>query len=455
MKLIPPCAAFALAAALFAFASPTRAAAPAAATTGHAPLAAAPPYYQVHYPASTRPGELAFAVTYSVWIPPAIKTLRGVIVHQHGCGENAARSGETAAYDLHWQALAKKWECALLAPSYQQPQSGECLLWSDPRNGSGPAFLRALGELGEKSGHPELARIPWALWGHSGGANWAGTMLQLHPERIAAVWLRSGAPGLLPSGDAAPPLATPAAALGVPVMVNPGVKEKTHPRFHRVWEIALSFFTDTRARGGLVGFAPDPRTGHECGDSRYLAIPFFDACLAQRLPATPGAVTLEPMNAALAWLAPLQGDTAQPTARYSAPANEAVWLPNATVAKAWRDYVKTGATADDTPPPAPTRLRLTHSAVLTWEAEPDFESGLAGFIVERDGVELARLPEKSVGQFGRPLFQTMSYNDTPTRPLPEMRFTDTTAQPGVTHTYRVTTINSVGLESAPSPTASQ
>ena len=33
-----------------------------------------------------------------------------------------------------------------------------------------------------------------------------------------------------------------------------------------------------------VGMAPDPRTGHECGDSRYLAIPWIDACLAMRLP---------------------------------------------------------------------------------------------------------------------------------------------------------------------------
>ena len=27
-------------------------------------------------------------------------------------------------------------------------------------------------------------------------------------------------------------------------------------------------FKEYRAKGGLIGFAPDPRTGHECGDSR-------------------------------------------------------------------------------------------------------------------------------------------------------------------------------------------
>jgi hypothetical protein len=28
----------------------------------------------------------------------------------------------------------------------------------------------------------------------------------------------------------------------------------------------------------------DPNSGHDCGNSRYLAIPWFDACLAARLP---------------------------------------------------------------------------------------------------------------------------------------------------------------------------
>ena len=70
--------------------------------------AADAPYYRVRYEASTEPGELAFAVNYTVWIPQGVKTLRGVVVHQHGCGEGSCKSGLTGAYDLHWQALAKK-----------------------------------------------------------------------------------------------------------------------------------------------------------------------------------------------------------------------------------------------------------------------------------------------------------------------------------------------------------
>ena len=158
--------------------------------------AADPPYYRVRYEASTQPGELIFPVNYTVWVPPGVKSLRGVIVHQHGCGEGSCKSGLTGAYDLHWQALARKHDCALLAPSYEQPEKADCQMWCDPRNGSDAAFQKALSDLGAKSGHPELSKVPWALWGHSGGGHWAGGMTLLHPERVAAACLRSGVPML-------------------------------------------------------------------------------------------------------------------------------------------------------------------------------------------------------------------------------------------------------------------
>lgn len=42
--------------------------------------------YSVSYPASEKPGELIFASTYNLWLPEGVKTVRGIIVHQHGCG---------------------------------------------------------------------------------------------------------------------------------------------------------------------------------------------------------------------------------------------------------------------------------------------------------------------------------------------------------------------------------
>ena len=414
------------------------------------PLAAAP-YYRVHYEPSTKVGELVYGVSYTVWIPPGVKTLRGVIVHQHGCGEGACKAGQTAAFDLHWQALARKHECALLGPSFEQPEKANCQLWCDPRNGSEKKYLQALIELGAASQHPELATIPWALWGHSGGATWVGNMLVLHPDRIVAVWMRSGIPRLTPrEGMTEPVLEIPLAAYSVPVMCNLGTKEgvtEKEGRFVGVWKNTEPFFRDFRGRGGLIGVAVDPNSSHDCGNSRYLAIPWLDACLTARLPDKPGDAQLKPMPTEGAWLATLLGEAAQPAAKFTGETKSAVWLPNERVAKAWSEYVKDGNVIDSTPPPAPTDMKLTGNE-LTWAAEADLESGIAAFIIERDGQEIARVPEKPAGSVGRQIFQKNGYSDTPSQPLAEMRFTDGTAKAGDQHRYRIFTINGGGLKSS-------
>ena len=411
---------------------------------------AEPPYERIRYDASTEPGELRFPVIHTLWIPPGVKTLRGVIVHQHGCGEGSCRSGLTGAFDLHWQALARKHDCALLAPSYEQPEKEDCQLWCDPRNGSDGVFQRCLADLGGKTGHPELATVPWALWGHSGGGHWAGGMLLTCPDRVAAAWLRSGVP-LLEADPKRPqikPHTLPTAALAVPMMCNPGTKEGVtvkDGRFANVWPANETFFKAVRSQGGLIGVAVDPLTAHECGNQRYMAIAWFDACLTARLPETSGG-PLRAMPAEAAWLARLDGTEAVPAAAYQGDATQAIWLPNETVARAWKHYIADTAIPDTTPPPVPTNLRVTGN-VLAWDAVADPESGLAAFIIERDGKRIATLPEKPANPFGRPLFQGLQYSDTPVQPLATMTFTDTQAAADTPHAYRVIAVNTVGLES--------
>ena len=411
------------------------------------------PYYRVRYEASTNPGELTFPVNYTIWIPKDVKNLRGVIVHQHGCGEGSCKSGLTGAYDLHWQALAKKHDCALLAPSYEQPEKGDCQMWCDPRNGSSAAFQKCLVDLGAKSGHPELSKLPWALWGHSGGGHWAGGMVLMHPERVAAAWLRSGVPLLKanPERSTIKAHTLPDAALKVPVMCNPGTKEGVtvkDSRFGGVWAANETFFNEVRSKGGLISVAVDPLSSHECGNQRYLAIIWLDACLSARLP----KIATNPLNAMptdQVWLAPITGSEAQPMAKFSGEPLKAAWLPNEAIAKSWMQYVKDTLVSDSTPPSAPTNLQVKGNE-LKWEAEADLESGLASFIIERDGKFLANLPETGKNPFGRPIFQNLQYSDTPTQPLVLMKYTDTKAEAGKKHTYRVITVNTAGLKSKPS-----
>jgi pimeloyl-ACP methyl ester carboxylesterase len=415
-----------------------------------------PPYYRVRYEPSGKPGELKYAVNYTVWIPPGVKALRGVVVHQHGCGEGSCKSGLTGAYDLHWQALARKHDCAMLSPAYEQPEKADCQMWCDSRNGSGAAFQKCLADLGARSGHPELAKVPWALWGHSGGGHWAGGMVLLHPDRVAAAWLRSGVPLLKadPARATIKPHTVPDAALKVPVMCNLGTREGVtakEGRFAAVWPATEAFFNEVRGRGGLVGVAVDPLTGHECGNQRYLAIPWLDACLTARLPNAAGEA-LRAMPTDTAWLAPVLGGEAVPAAKYAGDPLKAAWLPGEVIAKAWTEYVKDTRVTDATPPPAPTNVRVQGNT-LTWEAEADLESGLAGFVVERDGRFLANVPEQGKNPFGRPIFHNLQYSDTPTQPLVPMQFTDPKPEAGKKHIYRVLAVNTVGLKSTPSADA--
>ena len=150
-------------------------------------------YFKADYPPSTDSNELRLGVTYTLWVPPGVSFIRGIIVHQHGAGTLAARSGGSAAYDLHWQALARKWDGALMGPSYHvlndrtDASPGGAQLWFDPRLGSEKRFLQAIDDLARSTGHAELKQAPWILWGHSVGAIWADIMTLLHPERVVAV----------------------------------------------------------------------------------------------------------------------------------------------------------------------------------------------------------------------------------------------------------------------------
>ena len=409
--------------------------------------AANPPYYEVTYQPSTKEGALQIGVAHTLWIPENVKTVRGIIIHQHGCGVGSCRSGETAAYDLHWQALARKWDCALLGPSYKQAKEQNCRLWCDPRNGSGKVLIESLATLAKVSGREEIASAPWCIWGHSGGGFWASLMQMSHPERIVAIWFQSGtAFGYWEKGEIETP-SIPDAAMGIPMMANPGLKERDHVRFKNAWNGSLAMFKAYRAKGATIAFTPDPKTGHDTGDSRYLAIPFFDVSLSMRLPDKSGD-PLNPVDQSRAWLCDINGGYPVSAANFGGDKNKANWLPNEAYAKAWHEFIQTGAVADRTPPPSPSSIRKSKSAKgfeITWKTRADFESGVQSFIVLRDGKEIGRVPDKLSKKPYRNLFQGKTYGDTPVAPLPKMRFFDPDGN--ADSKYQIVTINSVGLQS--------
>lgn len=408
------------------------------------------PYYRVRYEGSKGPGKLIFAVNYTIWIPPELKQLRGVVVHQHGCGEGSCKSGLTGAYDLHWQALARKHDCALLAPAYEQPQTADCQMWCDPRNGSAETFLRCLADFAERSGHAELTSVPWALWGHSGGGHWVGGMVMLYPERVIAAWLRSGVP-LLQDDPSQPRIRAhqlPESALKVPMICNLGTKEGysiKNADFAGVWPANEKFFLRIREPGGLIGLAIDPKSSHECGNQRYLAIPWLDACMQLRLPKAASPELLD-VSQRSSWLGDHEKIEFTAESNWHGDKKRATWLPSESIGRAWKEYCTDAEVADSTPPPAPTDVTYA-DGTLTWDALADIESGISKFIVYRDDKVVATVPSDSQNKHGRPIFQGLSYSDTPFQPLIGMSFTETKDDQKSSAKYRVVSVNSVGLTS--------
>ncbi|WP_218280703.1 hypothetical protein [Verrucomicrobium spinosum] len=236
------------------------------------------------------------------------------------------------------------------------------------------------------------------------------------------------------------------AVVQVPVMCNLGTKEGVtvkEGRFAGVWPSNETFFSELRARGGLVGVAVDPLTSHECGNQRYLAIRWLDACMAARLPEQSGG-DMKSMSKQGAWLAPLLGTEAVPAAKFAGEAATSVWLPDEATAKAWMQYVKDTAIMDATPPPAPTNVRV-EAGELKWDAVADLESGIGHFIIERDGQEISTVPAQPKNPFGRPVFQGLQYSDTPAMPLVKMSFAVAEGAKG--DGYRVIAVNTAGLRS--------
>lgn len=367
------------------------------------------------------------------WIPADVGTIRTVIVHLHGC----TREGDAwqMMYDIQWRELARKWHAVLLAPKFitGSGNSKTCTNWYNPDNGTDKVFLQMLDDLSIKSGHPEIKTVPWALWGHSGGSIWTTTMVGKHPERVAvAVAEACGVD-----------VSDKPATFKVPVLHHNGIQDLCYNN--------ATLFANGRKKGALWAHAVNPvvesaMDGHQVHDLRFLAIPWMDACLKERLPEKVGSAALREMNGSIAWLGDTASRTVAPVATYKGDKLSACWFPNKEIAEKWVEYMATGNIVDKTPPSAPHDLVGSfwgNNLLVRWKAEADLESGIKTFIIYRDGIEYQTLQYKTQTRFSKATgYQRWNDGDQPGPiPAPEMAFTDNTVNDKVTHTYQVSTVN--------------
>lgn len=395
-------------------------------------------------------GERFAKAEYRLWIPDEISTLQGIIVKQHGCCSDPTKYAAHTE-DIQWQALARKHNFALLAPLHY-PRNKDCKSWSTATDGSGRAFLEALDLLAKKSGHPELNTLPWALWGHSGGALWVMNMLYLHPERTLAVFARSAGlrsvvstyeHGRPPEYDSTP------AAFQVPVIFCYGSKEKdkNHAN-HGSYLSIVDVFHPGRKLGALWCMAEHPDSGHENGNSRQLAIHFFREVFKLRL-AKPSQAAHA--GSSLKYLHPDHGITVNLESMDSNPTNQlhkndtaaaTGWLPSASTAKAWEQFCQYGTIDDTSPPPQPFNVRK-EGDWLKWDSHADPESGISKFNIYKNGTKTDEIKGTFHKRWNPESFiQAWGHGDEPTTELPDFAIEVMDEAE-----YAVSSVNQAGIES--------
>jgi pimeloyl-ACP methyl ester carboxylesterase len=371
---------------------------------------------------------------FSCWLPEVKGPLKAIIIHQHGCTNASPDKHPPVTMDFHWRALARKHGCALLAPMYHV--AGGCDEWNDPDSGSERALLAALGEISQGSGHAELKDAPWVLWGHSGGSSWSAQMIVRHPGRVLAASFRGGCHKQFGAPEFRAKFAPIAREL--PLLFVWGKRETVPTSSHYVsWEPMNAMFREMRSQGGMVGRLMDPLSEHGCDDSRLVVIPFFDAVLTARL-------ADQKLPGALVDMASLQDRELNDASRHDP---KLAWLPNAGLAKLWREFSEKGTLQPVKPKLAAPKLTAVRDAAgmvqLNWNVVPARDGGVRTLRIQRDGMLWKELGVK-------PGARIATSRDAPPEGLRALGISDESKG---AHVYTVTFLDVAGNESPASEAA--
>jgi pimeloyl-ACP methyl ester carboxylesterase len=373
-------------------------------------------------------------VEYFMWIPENVKIIKGIILHQHGCGETAYKSGRNAFHDVQWRALAKKWDFALLGASYTSNK--DCFDWINPEEGSYDTFVKGISKIAKKSNHPELDKAPWVIWGHSGGGHWAYKMVLQHPEKIICAVLKSPAW-----------CDTSSVGLEVPLLCLLGMRESINTFSSFVYSTAVEAMKYRISKDAPICIAPDPSAGHESADSRLLAIPFIDEILMLRL--TDSTLRIDRSKQYFIDLENFKLTDKLSDITYK---NNWNWFPDKLFAGKWLEFINTGKITDTSPPlKAPYNVIVRNNGtdiIINWKADADVESGIREFRIFRDNKLLNQDPSGSNWNF------RFDYHDNPIEIYDKFEFVDSTINNRKKYHYQISIVNNAGLESARSEAVS-
>jgi pimeloyl-ACP methyl ester carboxylesterase len=146
-----------------------------------------------------------------VWLPPASKTIRGLLV---GGGEEygTAPPVRQACVDQHLGIVMMRGYLGMFRYWTEGDRDAERL-------------LRAIGIIAQRTGHQELRRVPWITFGHSTGGIFCRNVAYWKPDRVAGVIHYKS--GNFHARNVSPPEG--ASLAGVPMLIVNGQYETYGP----------------------------------------------------------------------------------------------------------------------------------------------------------------------------------------------------------------------------------
>jgi dienelactone hydrolase len=262
---------------------------------------------------------------FSLWFKNDIKKIQGLIVLVPGSNSD----GRTSVYDTAWQNLAARHDFALIGCYYKDKVHENMAIenYADVKNGSGQPLMDILRIFSTRTGHPELADAPLALWGVSAGGEFNYEFVCWRPERIIAFIVNKG--GIYYSSLA------PAAAWEVPGIFFTGEKDSPFRN-----NIIKGIFSINRRFGAKWIFAEERGAAHEFKNSEVFARFFFDKIIPLRLS---GDTVNAPYSIQKIITKGYVGINA--TRQISRDSDSkgveiTSWFPNRQIAEKWLDFIK-------------------------------------------------------------------------------------------------------------------
>ena len=265
---------------------------------------------------SVPPGPNFDKAEFRFWTPSGSNALRGVLVLVPGSNGD----GRPMAQDSIWQGFASRNGLAILACRFtdKQHEQGFIEEYIAVSKGSGDALLTALDRFAARSGHTELTKAPFVMWGMSAGGQFNYEFVAWKPERVAAFVVNKG--GIYYSALLS------RAAREVPGILFIGGKDLAFRN-----NTISGLFAVNRRGGALWALAEEPGVAHVVGMSRDVSMVFFEDVLKLRLTSS-GLARLEEKTG---FLGDLTAHTFTPLGDGKVPNYPTAWLPTERVARQW------------------------------------------------------------------------------------------------------------------------